>query len=256
MPCHKEVPVKVNALVDEGVADLVEALSEVPELVTLESCQGGSGQDAYVFFRLGDWAQCGAFLFGQLLPAMSPDLRSMVALRLQAYDVSTALGSITLDPSAVPVLVQCLRSISPSAVGQLPVTARDVIKWAVETNRTPLPEIDPYDTLANDLARALREEFATDEQGRCYHKNHAVRVTKGGVQHTFWAIMGFAEREHMQMAFAQRREQIIGDCAQLKTDVDVYNDMNKNQPAIQLVLDFTDDVAEREAWRGDDREAA
>jgi hypothetical protein len=140
--------------------------------------------------------------------------------------------------------------------GQLPVTARDVIKWAVETKRIPLPEIDPYDALADELARALREEYATDALGRRYRKNHAVRVTKGGVQHTFWVIMGFAAPEHMQMAFAQRREQIIGDCAQLKTDVDVYNDMNKDKAPIQLVLDFTDDVAEREAWRGDDREAA
>ena len=51
----------------------------------------------------------------------------------------------------------------------------------------------------------------------------------------------------MERAFAQRRDQIIGDCLQLKTDVDVYNDLNRGkQPVIQLVLDFTDDVAERQ----------
>ena len=33
---------------------------------------------------------------------------------------------------------------------------------------------------------------------------------------------------------------------QLKTDIDVYNDLNKHEEPIQLVLDFTDDVAERE----------
>jgi len=52
--------------------------------------------------------------------------------------------------------------------------------------------------------------------------------------------MGFAPREHMQKAFTQRRNQIIGDCFQLKVDVDVYNDLNQDQPAIQLVLDFSD----------------
>ena len=52
----------------------------------------------------------------------------------------------------------------------------------------------------------------------------------------------------MEKAFAQRRDQIVGDCVQLKTDVDVYNDMNRDkQPEIQLVLDFADDVAERQA---------
>ena len=51
----------------------------------------------------------------------------------------------------------------------------------------------------------------------------------------------------MERAFGQRREQIIGDCAQLKTDVDVYNDLNRGKvPEFQLVLDFTDDVAERQ----------
>ena len=63
MAPHKEVQVKVNALVDEGIADLVAALSEVPGLVTLESCQGGAGQDAYVFlFLMPDWRQMGELL--------------------------------------------------------------------------------------------------------------------------------------------------------------------------------------------------
>ena len=54
----------------------------------------------------------------------------------------------------------------------------------------------------------------------------------------------------MQKAFNQRREQIVGDCLQLKTDVDVYNDLNIGKsPPIQLVLDFQDDVAEREIGR-------
>ena len=140
--------------------------------------------------------------------------------------------------------------------GHLPVTARDVVIWAVETQHIPLPVIDPYNHLADEMARVLREEYETDAQGRRFRKNHAVRVTKAGVQHTFWAIMGFAPREHMQMAFSQRREQIVGDCAQLKTDVDVYNDLNQDNPPIQLVLDFSDDVAEREVWRNDKMEAA
>ena len=131
---------------------------------------------------------------------------------------------------------------------RLPASARDVVIWAVERELLELPEIDPYDILADQMANALREEYATDEEGRRYRVNHAVRVTRHGVQTTFWAIMGFAPREHMQKAFTQRRNQIIGDCFQLKVDVDVYNNLNKYQPLIQLVLDFSDDVAEREHW--------
>ena len=95
MTQHREVPVKVNAWVDEGIADLVAALSEIDGLLTLESCQGDAGErDGFVIFRYGDWHQCGKFLFGKLLPAMSPDLRAAVSLKLQAYDTDTASGFI------------------------------------------------------------------------------------------------------------------------------------------------------------------
>lgn len=129
----------------------------------------------------------------------------------------------------------------------LPTSARQAVEWAVKVGLLILPSIDPYAVLAGQMAQALREEYQTDHKGRRYRVNHAVRVTKSGVQYTFWSSLGFAPHSHMEKAFAQRRDQIIGDCLQLKTDVDVYNDLNQGkQPPIQLVLDFTDDVAERE----------
>ena len=128
-----------------------------------------------------------------------------------------------------------------------PSSARQAVEWAVREGLLELPEIDPYDVLAGQMATALREEMQTDQKGRRYRVNHAARVTKGGVQYTFWAKMGFAPHSHMEIAFAQRRELIIGENVQLKTDVDAYNDMNRGErPEVQLVLDYTDDVAERE----------
>jgi hypothetical protein len=51
----------------------------------------------------------------------------------------------------------------------------------------------------------------------------------------------------MEIAFQQRRESISADCRQLKTDIDSYNEnFNVGQP-IQMVFDFTDDLAEAEA---------
>ena len=140
------------------------------------------------------------------------------------------------------------------AHGYLPATARDAIKWGVEQGMMVVPEIDPYDKLAEDMSRALREEYATDAVGRRYRKNHAVRVTKSGVQHTMWAMLETAPRQHMQKAFIQRREQIVGDCMQLSVDVEVYNDRNKEQPPIPMLFDFRDDLAERKYW--DDKKAA
>ena len=129
--------------------------------------------------------------------------------------------------------------------GFIPATSKNAVRWGVERGMIQMPEIDPFDELAKDMSRALREEYGTDRFGRRYRKNHAVRVSKGGVQHTMWAIMGSAPLEHMRKAFVQRREQVVGDCVQLATDVEVYNDMNPEQENIQIPFDFTDDVAER-----------
>lgn len=127
---HNEVQVKVNAFVDEGIADLVSALSDVPGLITMESCQGGDGQDAYVHFRMGSWRDAGAFLFDGLLPAMTPDLRSVLALRLQAYDAQLAWGSITLEPHAIPSITECVRrALAPVSTG--PLVTRNAHRDAV-----------------------------------------------------------------------------------------------------------------------------
>jgi hypothetical protein len=128
-----------------------------------------------------------------------------------------------------------------------PTSAREGVEWAVDEGLLELPETDPYDILAGWMAQALRHEYQTDEKGRRYRVNHSVRVTKGGVQYSFGGSIPHSSHDFMEKTFAQRRELIIGECAPLKVDVDVYNDMMDGQkPTIQLVLDFTEDVAERE----------
>lgn len=129
-----------------------------------------------------------------------------------------------------------------------PVTMRQAAEWAVADGLLELPpEVDRFDLLADRMADAVRAETRTDSQGRRYRVNHAVRVTRSGIQYTFWGIMGFAPYTHMTKSFSQRRRQIIDANYQLKTDVDVYNDLiDEEHPAIPLVLDYTDDVAERE----------
>ena len=52
----------------------------------------------------------------------------------------------------------------------------------------------------------------------------------------------------MQAAFAQRRQQIVGDCHRLKIDVDSYNENRSPEQPIQMVFDFSDDLAELKAF--------
>lgn len=114
MPAHAQTQVKVNAFVDEGIADLVEALSAVEGLLTVESCQGDAetGAHAFVLFRMRDWRRVGEFLFEQLHPAMQPDLRGLVMLRITGYGQGAAMGSIDLDPMAVASLTRCVRKLA------------------------------------------------------------------------------------------------------------------------------------------------
>lgn len=133
------------------------------------------------------------------------------------------------------------------ANGFEPRSAREVVEWAVAEGRVDLPLIDPYDVLADRMSKALREEYGTSPDGERFRKNHAVRVTKDGVQHTMWGMLEHADHSHMQKAFTQRREQVISDLVQLDTDVRVYNSLHKDREDIQLELDFTDDVEERRA---------
>ena len=62
-----------------------------------------------------------------------------------------------------------------------------------------------------------------------------------------WDDMRTASRQHMQLSFQQRRQQIVGDCRQLQVDVESYNDLRADEKPIQMIFDFTIDLAELDA---------
>lgn len=95
---------------------------------------------------------------------------------------------------------------------------------------------------AEQLARAMREEYIVDPQGRRVRAKHAARIK----QAVLWDDIRTASREHMQIALQQRRQQIVGDCHQLKLDVESYNENRNYDTPIQMVFDFTIDLIEME----------
>lgn len=131
-----------------------------------------------------------------------------------------------------------------------PASSRDVAVWAVQQGLWKPRPADIVTQCADDLSRALREEYRIDKNGRRYRAKHAVRINSGGAQMTLWADIDTAQRHYMEKAFSQRRQQIIGDCYQLKTDVDCYNNVRTAEAPIQLILDFTMDIKEMEAMQG------
>ena len=128
-----------------------------------------------------------------------------------------------------------------------PATTHEMAKWAVAHKLWAPQPSTIIDQRADHLAKAMREEYITDPQGRAVRAKHAARVEVDGAQTTLWADIRTAPKKHMETAFRQRRGQILGECRQLKADVDSYNqNVTPNDP-IPLVLDFTYDLAEEEA---------
>lgn len=141
----------------------------------------------------------------------------------------------------------------------VPASKHQVAEWAINQGLWKPRPTDVISQCANDLAKALREEYKTDSKGRRVRTKHVVKSKKNGQLKFLWADIDSAPREHIEMAFAQRRKQVVGDCYQLKTDVDYYNDNNIGKTPIQVELDFTDDIAELqylEQIERDDDEAA
>ena len=126
------------------------------------------------------------------------------------------------------------------------IDTHNVAAWAYQNGLLKPNTKTIIDLIAKDIAQLFREEYRTDQYGRRYRAKHAVIKKQGNKTLSLWADMDDvnAPHSHFQKSIAQRRFQIAGDCYQLKTDADVYNDKRKHAEPIQVVLDFRVDVEE------------
>ena len=128
-----------------------------------------------------------------------------------------------------------------------PATAKEIAVWAIRNDLWQPQPADLIDQCAEQIARAMREEHITDAQGRSVRAKHVARIATPSGQSRFeWADIRHAKREFMEVAFQQRRQQIVGDCRQLKADADSYNENTCPDQLIQLVFDFRRDLEELE----------
>jgi hypothetical protein len=144
--------------------------------------------------------------------------------------------------SAIREYVAQYRELHPTGL----IDSHEIAAWAYERGLHKPNLAKVIDLIAADIAQVFREEYRTDPKGRSYRAKHAVTERVKGKTNTLWADIDDpnAPHGHFVKSFANRRRQIVGDCLQLRTDVDVYNDKNPAQVMIQIPLDFTNDVAE------------
>lgn len=128
-----------------------------------------------------------------------------------------------------------------------PAASKTIADWAIRLGLWELHEAAALAKCAEDISRAMREEYITDAKGRRVRIKHSATRNVHGRQMVLWDDMRTATPEHMRISFQQRRQQIVGDCRQLKTDVDGYNELYPENQPIQMVFDFNKDLAELEA---------
>ena len=134
-------------------------------------------------------------------------------------------------------------------MGTAPVSLDAVAEWAVARGLFFPPARSVVKLCREALADSLRQEKRVDADGRIYRAKHSTRTSVGGVQLTLWADIDSAPRSFLEQSFAQRRKGIAADCYQIKQDVDHFNAERAAESPIQMILDFTDDVAEMEALK-------
>jgi hypothetical protein len=128
-----------------------------------------------------------------------------------------------------------------------PATKREIAAWAIRTSKWEMPPSAVLDRCANDIGEAMAEIYFTDKQGRRVRLLHPATVKRQGELFTEWDDIRSAPRQHIQLSFQQKRKLIAGECRQLKTDMDSYNDAHSEATPIQISFDFTMDIAELEA---------
>ncbi len=128
-----------------------------------------------------------------------------------------------------------------------PPTKREIAAWAIRKGKWEMPQSAILDRCANDIGEVMAEMYFTDKQGRRVRLLHPATVKRQGELFTEWDDIRTASRQHMQLSFQQKRKSIVGECRQLKTDMDSYNDAHSDTMPIQISFDFTMDLAELEA---------
>jgi hypothetical protein len=108
---HREVPVQVNAWVDEGVADLVLALNAIPGIQTLDSCQEDPNHgQASVMFCTHDEAELYVTV-SRLAQAIGDGPRGCVSLSLSwGSDGAPAIADLRCPPERLSAVAGAVRA--------------------------------------------------------------------------------------------------------------------------------------------------
>jgi hypothetical protein len=130
--------------------------------------------------------------------------------------------------------------------GRTEVDMHAVAQYAMSRGlRAPKVPSD-VELLAREFSAAAREQTRVDDKtGRPYRSYHVYRQRQGDRQLFLWVDIDKAPRTKMDKSLQMRRAQMIGDAVAITDDAEHWSRMHPHEKPIQIVLDFSDDVAER-----------
>jgi hypothetical protein len=112
MATHAQTWVKVNAMVDADVAELVAILNTVDGLETLQSCQGDpGGRNGYIYFALGDWRKLCHFVFQTIGPNLKNHADDDVTLTVEVTSADSPMGKLGFKAEAIGTIVSALKEV-------------------------------------------------------------------------------------------------------------------------------------------------
>ena len=124
-----------------------------------------------------------------------------------------------------------------------PATREQMAEWAVANDRYELTRGMAVSQCAEKISRAMGLEHVKDNQGRSVRKYYAARVRENEQLVMKWDDLN-ADRPFMEVAAANRRNQVLGQCWQLKNDIDSYNERRCPDQPIQMDFNFNVDLEE------------
>jgi hypothetical protein len=124
-----------------------------------------------------------------------------------------------------------------------PATREQIAEWAVANERYQLMRGMAVSQCAERLGRAMGLEHVRDKKGRNVRKYYAARIRENGQIVMKWDDWN-APRPFMEVAAANRRNQILGQCWQVKNDMDSYSERRCQDQPIQMDFNFNIDLEE------------
>ena len=130
-----------------------------------------------------------------------------------------------------------------------PANPKDIARWAIERRLWAQRPEAVVNQCADQIARAMAQEYFTDASGRRVRAKHAVVYPEGPNSYSLWDDIRSADHPFVSLSLQQGRRNILNQCKQLKNDADYYNSERTPPTQIEIVFNFELDLEELELAR-------